>query len=762
LLVEPVWRGGELDLLDELFASAGRAEGAAVLVTGSSGTGKSALLRAFAGRAAQRGARVLSACASPAEALLPFGVVGQLLSGTGRAAREDPYEPGGGPGALHDALRALDGSGPVVVVVDDVQHTDEPSARCLLYLCGRLAATGVLLVMSGRPHTELPLPLAELFRHARCVPLPLTTLSQAGVADFLQAPKAGEMDFATARRLAPHWYRFSGGNPRLLRGLLDDHRACEPVRPSRPLAGTAFRRAVAECLRGAGTPALHTARALAVLADQATLTLLARFLRVPERAVAAALEGLDATGLLVGGRLRHEGVRAAVLEDLSAKESSLLHARAARVLYDDGAEPPAVAVHLVAAEADGAAETSPAWAAPLLAEAAQHAMRSGGVRRAAQFLRTAYRAGGDEQGHGGMLETLARAEWENDPAAVLRHLPALERDLAARRLDAAQTVGAAGLLLWHGRVEQVIRACGSPGSSKSGTAERELRAALGHVCPGAVSEGPAAQADTVAEQALESIVHGHAPTPSVAAVLTVLLHAGETGRITQWCALSAGADLVQSTPARRAVAAAVAAMVHVRAGAYDVGAGHAERALGLLSPGAWGTAVGMPLAAAVRAATARQAYQEAGRLMRIPVPEGMFRSRAGLHYLLARGGFLLACGRAQAALGDFHLCRDLLTEWGVEAGEALDWQGPAAQAARCLSAGGPDSDPAAVLTRAERRVAVLAADGCTNRAIAARLYVTPSTVEQHLTSAYRKLRVRSREDLAKLVGDGAQRLVRAR
>lgn len=79
-----------------------------------------------------------------------------------------------------------------------------------------------------------------------------------------------------------------------------------------------------------------------------------------------------------------------------------------------------------------------------------------------------------------------------------------------------------------------------------------------------------------------------------------------------------------------------------------------------------------------------------------------------------------------------------------------------------MSAGGPDSDPAAVLTRAERRVAVLAADGCTNRAIAARLYVTPSTVEQHLTSVYRKLRVRSREDLAKLVGDGAQRLVRAR
>ncbi|MCP9994535.1 LuxR C-terminal-related transcriptional regulator [Streptomyces werraensis] len=30
------------------------------------------------------------------------------------------------------------------------------------------------------------------------------------------------------------------------------------------------------------------------------------------------------------------------------------------------------------------------------------------------------------------------------------------------------------------------------------------------------------------------------------------------------------------------------------------------------------------------------------------------------------------------------------------------------------------------------------------------MYVTPSTVEQHLTHVYRKLRVRSRGDLAKL------------
>jgi DNA-binding CsgD family transcriptional regulator/tetratricopeptide (TPR) repeat protein len=51
------------------------------------------------------------------------------------------------------------------------------------------------------------------------------------------------------------------------------------------------------------------------------------------------------------------------------------------------------------------------------------------------------------------------------------------------------------------------------------------------------------------------------------------------------------------------------------------------------------------------------------------------------------------------------------------------------------------------LTGAERRVAGLAAIGCSNREIAANLYITVSTVEQHLTRIYRKLRVNGRSEL---------------
>jgi DNA-binding CsgD family transcriptional regulator len=53
------------------------------------------------------------------------------------------------------------------------------------------------------------------------------------------------------------------------------------------------------------------------------------------------------------------------------------------------------------------------------------------------------------------------------------------------------------------------------------------------------------------------------------------------------------------------------------------------------------------------------------------------------------------------------------------------------------------------LTASERRVADLAAAGQTNRDIAQALYVTPKTVEVHLSAAYRKLGIGSRRELAR-------------
>jgi DNA-binding NarL/FixJ family response regulator len=57
------------------------------------------------------------------------------------------------------------------------------------------------------------------------------------------------------------------------------------------------------------------------------------------------------------------------------------------------------------------------------------------------------------------------------------------------------------------------------------------------------------------------------------------------------------------------------------------------------------------------------------------------------------------------------------------------------------------------LTASERRVADLAAEGQTNRDIAQALYVTPKTVEVHLSNTYRKLGIDSRRELARALTD---------
>lgn len=52
------------------------------------------------------------------------------------------------------------------------------------------------------------------------------------------------------------------------------------------------------------------------------------------------------------------------------------------------------------------------------------------------------------------------------------------------------------------------------------------------------------------------------------------------------------------------------------------------------------------------------------------------------------------------------------------------------------------------LTASEKRVAGPVADGQTNKQIAQALFVTPKTVEVHLSKAYRKLEISSRRELS--------------
>jgi DNA-binding CsgD family transcriptional regulator len=59
------------------------------------------------------------------------------------------------------------------------------------------------------------------------------------------------------------------------------------------------------------------------------------------------------------------------------------------------------------------------------------------------------------------------------------------------------------------------------------------------------------------------------------------------------------------------------------------------------------------------------------------------------------------------------------------------------------------------LTPREAQIAAEVAEGKSNREVAAALYLTPKTVEFHLTRVYRKLGVRSRTELVRKMSEGS-------
>ncbi|MFJ9626141.1 AAA family ATPase [Streptomyces sp. NPDC101175] len=123
--------------------------------------------------------------------------------------------------------------------------------------------------------------------------------------------------------------------------------------------------------------------------------------------------------------------------------------------------------------------------------------------------------------------------------------------------------------------------------------------------------------------------------------------------------------------------------------------------------------------------------------------------------LLGVGGDRLELAHALADLSEVHSRAGQGGRARLVARQALDLAGEHGYAPLSdrLTTGTPGTAPVErksdvrVLSGSEAQVATLAAAGLSNREIAEKLFVTVSTVEQHLTHTYRKLRVRGRADL---------------
>ncbi|MFI8092788.1 AAA family ATPase [Streptomyces sp. NPDC086080] len=163
-----------------------------------------------------------------------------------------------------------------------------------------------------------------------------------------------------------------------------------------------------------------------------------------------------------------------------------------------------------------------------------------------------------------------------------------------------------------------------------------------------------------------------------------------------------------------------------------------------------------PLAVVLRTLASTAAPDRALRLLEEAVdlldgsPALLERART----LYVHGRLLGRAGKTSTARGQLRLAVELAGECG-----AYPLHGRARE--ELLSLGAPARGPGrrkrspSALTPSEERVTALAAEGLSNRDIAQTLFVTVKTVEWHLTQAYRKLGIVSREDLSRALAASA-------
>jgi DNA-binding SARP family transcriptional activator len=327
-------------MVDEL--AAGRH--GCLLVEGPAGIGKTRLLDELRRLAAGAGVGVRFARSSTLEQGFEWGVARQLLdSEVDDAVRRG--ETFAVLRALCEVVTRLAEDAPFVLCVDDVQWSDEASLQLLAYLVRRLERIRVLVVLAlrtGEPHQADEL-LAELAGNESVVVLRPEPLSEAGTATLV-AERLGR----AAEAFVAACHRMTSGNPLLLRQLLRAL-ADEGVPPDaahvdtvRAVGSRAVTSLVALRLRRMPAEVTTVARAVAVLGPAADLVNVADLAQHPVEDVAAALDVLARSEILVDGQpldFVNPLVRDAIHADIPAGERALLHERLKQRLKSSSSQP---------------------------------------------------------------------------------------------------------------------------------------------------------------------------------------------------------------------------------------------------------------------------------------------------------------------------------------------------------------------------------------------------------------------------------------
>ena len=384
-----VGRGAELRRLRAAWDDARRGRRRTVLVTGEAGIGRTRMLAELAALAEGGGAVVLAGRCDQhlgvphlplREAVgrhLASHPPGRLRAWLGPQTTElarfwpelawrltaAPPRAAAGPGpgdyplfvALLGLLEAIGTSGPLLLLIDDLQGADEASLRLLASLAQARLPERLLIVLTYRdderaPRASLTTALGELVRAPGAELLTLEGLGPGEVAAMAASASPrplGRGGPALARVL---WMR-TGGNPflvgELLRHLVERGAlaggdvTAAAAGPAADDVPESVRWSVGQHLASLGGPVEHVLQTAAVIGQQADLPLLRRVAEVGYEQLRAALDTAVAARLLEErpgsqGRYRfhHPIVRDLLYRWLPAGERARAHRRVGEALED--------------------------------------------------------------------------------------------------------------------------------------------------------------------------------------------------------------------------------------------------------------------------------------------------------------------------------------------------------------------------------------------------------------------------------------------
>ncbi|WP_144126435.1 ATP-binding protein [Catellatospora sichuanensis] len=443
-MAAPVFVGREPEVgrLRALARAAAAGTGAAVLVEGEPGIGKTSLLDMAAAECGRLGMRVCRGAAEDLEQQLPFSAIGACLGLL--VVTDDPAQAkvarllrGEGVLALStaaanhqlavteailDLVDAWCAAGPVAVIVDDVQWADPASL--------------VVLHRLGRGIEEYPLLVAVATRAAgRTEAAGLLRSLQARGADLVELaalPDAAVTALVTDRLGAPPGPRLArlvadaGGHPFYLTELLAALTREGRIRVARGSAElppdpaeAGMPRSLLDMIlrRLAFLPRREreTLQQAAVLGRTIDVAELAAVLEMPVMALSEIMfAALDAGVVVDAGRyleFRHALIREALREGVPEQMRTALHLRAGQVLTASGASVERVAEHLVAGTTLDAATLD--W---LVASADELITRAPGA--AVRLLRRALAAVSEERAGELRFQLVRALIWESSLRAA--------------------------------------------------------------------------------------------------------------------------------------------------------------------------------------------------------------------------------------------------------------------------------------------------------------------------------------------------------